>query len=108
MKRYLPIAGALVLMSATSLFAQAIPIKVSTPSPTPSANEEATQTVTGRITHLDTKTGSFTVRAVGSRKSVQLKAGNDVDIMQLRRGERVVVTYSGGTALKVHATRSTK
>ncbi len=108
MKRYLlPIAIATVLVSAISVSAQSIPVKVSTPVPSPDP-ADSVETVTGRIVRLDTKTATFTVKASGSKKTVHLKAGNDVDVHQLRRGERVIVTYSNSTALKVEATRATR
>jgi hypothetical protein len=37
---------------------------------------------------------------------LRLKAGDSVNLHQLRRGEQVAVTYSGGTATRVEATRS--
>jgi len=107
MKRhYLVIAIATQILSS-SAFAQSIPLAIATPTATPVTQAEATQTVTGRIVRLDVKAETFAVKAPGSAKAVQLKAGN-IDVKQLRRGERVIVTYSQGTALTVQATRSTR
>jgi hypothetical protein len=107
MKQHLLIASAILLSGATALFAQSIPVKVSSPTPSP-AQKGATESVTGRIVHLNTRKRTFAVRAWGAKKSVELKAGNEIDVHQLRRGERVIVTYSEGTAIKVEATRATK
>ena len=48
------------------------------------------------------------MRAGASGKVVDLRADKNVDTNSLRRGERVVVTYADGVALKVQATRSEK
>jgi hypothetical protein len=45
---------------------------------------------------------TFTVRR--HDKVIKLNAGS-VDLKLVKRGERVIVTYSNGTALKVQATR---
>jgi hypothetical protein len=107
MKRSLLIALAIFLAGTATLFAQAIPVRVSTPTPTPNATE-ASETVTGRIVRIDVHASTFSVKAPNSRKAIQLKAGKDIDVSQLRRGERVVVTYSKGIATKVEATRATR
>jgi hypothetical protein len=75
---------------------------------TASAKEPQAQTITGRITKLDTKAGLFSVRAGANGKVVDLRADKNVDTKSLRRGERVVVTYADGVALTVQATRSEK
>jgi hypothetical protein len=107
MNRYATLAIAMLVAAATPLFAQSIPLKVSSPSASPTAATTA-QTFTGRIVKLDLKAGTFTIKTFGSKKELQLKAGEDIDLNQLRRGQRVVVTYSGETATKVVATRSTQ
>jgi len=95
-----------ILMATTAgLSAQSIPLKIASPSPTPGALE-ASRTVAGRVARLDTNAGTFTIKPNGSKKLILLKAGGDIDVRQLRRGERVEVTYSDGTATKVRATRS--
>jgi hypothetical protein len=63
------------------------------------------QTITGRIIRIDGKSGLISVRAGDSGKVIDLKAGQDL-IARLRRGERVVVSYSGKTAIRIQATRS--
>jgi hypothetical protein len=77
-------------------------------STTASANQPPAQTITGRISKLDTKAGLFSVRAGANGKVVDLRADKNVDTNSLRRGERVIVTYADGVALKVQATRSEK
>jgi hypothetical protein len=56
------------------------------------------QTITGRIIRMDGESGLISVRASDSGKVIDLKAGRDL-IARLRRGERVVVSYSGKTAI---------
>ena len=63
------------------------------------------QTITGRIIRIDAKSGVISVRASDSGKVIDLKAGQDL-IARLRRGERVVVSDSGKTAIGIQATRS--
>ena len=107
MKRRLPALAIATAILSSSAFAQSIPLAIATPTATPGPQTEATQTVTGRIVRLDKKAETFAVQAPGSVKAVQLKAEN-IKVNQLRRGERVIVTYSQGTALTVQATRSTR
>jgi hypothetical protein len=102
MKCYVPAAVAMLLAVATPLFGQSIPLKIPSPTPSPQAGE----TVAGRITHVDTKAGTLAVKTSNSEKVLKLKAGDSVNLHQLRRGEQVAVTYSGGTATRVEATRS--
>ena len=111
MKRYVLVLNLLIMLimvCAVSASAQSIPLHVSTPTASPSPAAEGSQTVTGRVTHLDIKGGAFSVKSGASKKTIQLKAGDGVDVLQLRRGERVVVTYANGVALSVQATRNTK
>ena len=63
------------------------------------------QTITGRIVRMDIKSGLISVRASDSGKVIDLKVGQDL-IARLRRGERVVVSYYGKTAIRIRATRS--
>jgi hypothetical protein len=105
MKRYVPAATAMLLAVVTPLFAQSIPVKVPSPTPTPSA-VQAGETVAGRITQVDTKAGTFSLKANVSRKVLKLKAGASVNLHQLRRGEGVEVTYSEGTATRVETAHS--
>ena len=105
MKRLVPAAVAMLLAVAPSLFAQSIPVKIPSPTPSP-AVAQAGETVTGRITHLNAKAGTIAVKASDSEKVLKLKAANSVNLHRLRRGQRVAVTYSGGTATRVEATRS--
>ncbi len=92
------------LIFATPAFSQSSAASATTAS----ANQPQVQTITGRITKLDTKAGLFSVRAGASGKVVDLRADKNVDTKSLRRGERVIVTYADGVALKVQATRSEK
>lgn len=66
------------------------------------------ETIIGRVTSLNTKAGTFAVRAADTGKIVNLKARTNVSVNSLRRGERVIVTYSQGVALKIKATRNIK
>jgi FlaG/FlaF family flagellin (archaellin) len=63
------------------------------------------QTITGRIIELDTKSGVISVRASDTGRVRELNVDKDV-VAHLRRGERVIITYSGKTAKKIQATRS--
>jgi hypothetical protein len=107
MKRFVPAAIAMLLAVAPFLFAQSIPLKIPSPTPSP-AVLKAGVTVTGRITHLDAKAGTFAVQASDSEKVLKLRAAQSVNLRKLRRGQRVAVTYSGDTATRVEATRSAK
>ena len=93
------------ILAATSAFAQSIPLTVASATPTPGASSSV-PTVAGRIVRLDTKAKTFAVKPFGPGKVVQFNAGDDVDMHQLRRGERVIVTYSAGIATRVQATRA--
>ena len=93
------------LLAATSGFAQSIPLTIASATPTPGASSSV-PTIAGRIIRLDAKAKTFAVKPFGPGKVVQFNAGDDVDVHQLRRGERVIVTYSSGIATKVQATRS--
>src|SRR5437762_13137192 len=100
MKQTLLALSAILLASATAGFAQSIPLKITSPTPTPSA-ANASQTIAGKITKVDLNARTFSVRAADSKKAIVLKAGTEVDIEQLRRGQRVTVTHADGTALEV-------
>jgi hypothetical protein len=63
------------------------------------------QTITGRIVRMDVKSGLISVRASDSGKVIDLKVGQDLTA-GLRKGERVVVSYSDKTAIRIQATRS--
>src|SRR5215472_19068100 len=104
MRFHASLAAAIVL-AATSTFAQSIPLTKASPSPSPAA-APSTPTVAGRIVRMDTKAQTFAVKPFGSGKVVEFNAADDVDMHQLRRGERVIVTYTAGIATKVQATRS--
>jgi hypothetical protein len=99
MKHAILALGAIIL-AVTAAFAQSIPLKITSPTPTPSVSEAA-QTVSGKITRVDAHANTFSLRATNSRKPIVLKAGNEIDIKQLRRGQRVTVTHADGTALQV-------
>lgn len=107
MNRYATLALAMTFAATTPIYAQSIPLKISSPVASPTATA-TTQTFTGRIIKLDLSAGTLTVKKFGAKKELQLKAGDEIDLHQLRRGQRVVVTYSGDTATKVVATRSTQ
>jgi len=94
-----------MVLAATAAFAQSIPLTKASPSPTATAASTA-PTVAGRIVRLDTKAKTLAVKPFGTGKVVEFNAADGVDMHQLRRGERVIVTYSAGIATKVQATRS--
>jgi hypothetical protein len=106
MKRHV-LAAIATLAVATPLFAQAIPLTVPSATPSPAAARPA-ETVTGRITRLDAKAGTFAVKVNNSTRVIKLRAGDSVNLKKLRRGQRVTVTYSGGIATQVEATRSVR
>jgi hypothetical protein len=70
------------------------------------------ETVAGRIVKIDMRARTFSVRRGGrSRETegaeiIDLKAGENVNMNHIKRGGRYIVTYSGGVALNVQATRS--
>ena len=103
--RFHAVPAVAIVLAATTSFAQSIPLTIASPTPTPAA-ASSSPTVAGRIVRLDTKAKTFAVKPFGSGKPVQFTAGDEVDVHQLRRGERVVVTYAAGIATRVQATRS--
>jgi membrane protein implicated in regulation of membrane protease activity len=64
-------------------------------------------TITGRVSSVDIKAGSFEVRSIDG-KVVRVRGSKEVNPNRLRRGERVKVTYVDGFALTVQATRDEK
>ena len=68
----------------------------------PSGVTAPVETFTGRVVRMGLNAGTFTVKR--DDKVITLSAGG-VDLKLVKRGERVIVTYSNGTALKVRATR---
>lgn len=77
--------------------------KVAAADSPPSGAAPRVETFTGRVTEMDLNAGTFTVRR--HHKVMTLNAADGVDLKLLKRGERVIVTYSNGTALKVQSTR---
>ncbi len=77
--------------------------KVAAADSPPSGVTARVETFTGRVIGLDLNAGTFTVRR--HHKVITLNAADGVDLKLLKRGERVIVTYSNGTALKVQSTR---
>jgi hypothetical protein len=63
-------------------------------------------TITGRVSSVDIKAGSFEVRSIDGK--VVRRGSKEVNPNRLRRGERVKVTYVDGFALTVQATRDEK
>ena len=66
-----------------------------------------TETITGRISSINTKAGTFDVRSLNGA-IVHLKGSKDANPNRLRKGERVIVTYASGVALTIQATRNEK
>jgi|SRR5271166_6853456 len=104
------LALTVVAVVAAPAFSQSSISKDSNQTPVPSGNasEAQQETITGRIIKVDTKAGRFSVRAGNNGKVLDLLARKDIDTKSMRRGERVIVTYAQGIALKVEATRNEK
>lgn len=103
--RFLAALTVATTLAASTCFAQSIPLTIASPTPSAAASSSV-PTIAGRIVRLDTNAKTFAVKPFGSGKTVQFTAGDDVDVRQLRRGERVIVSYAAGIATKVQATRS--
>ncbi|HYB90960.1 MAG TPA: hypothetical protein VEC38_07940 [Candidatus Binataceae bacterium] len=104
-----------LLFASTAVFAFAAIVPAQTSpqaAPTPSFSKADTgqhrETVTGRVIKLDINAGTFSVRIGATGQVVDLVAGEQVQLTRVRRGERVIVTYSGNVATKLEATRSEK
>jgi hypothetical protein len=91
-------AALLVVDIGVSALAQ----KVAAADLPPSGVTAPVETFTGRVVRMDLNAGTFTVKR--DDKVITLSAGG-VDLKLVKRGQRVIVTYSSGTALKVRATR---
>jgi hypothetical protein len=106
---------AAAMLAAATLAAAALaqirvaesPVSAQTPASN-ATSAVATRIITGRIIRLDIRARTFSVKAGDTGNVVDLKASGDLNVSELRRGERVVVTYSQSVALKVQATRSEK
>lgn len=77
--------------------------KVAAADSPPSGAAARVETFAGRVIGLDLNAGTFTVRR--QHEVITLSAADGVDLKLLKRGQRVIVTYSNGTALKVQSTR---
>jgi len=77
----------------------------------PAAAPEAAaggDTITGRITKVDLKGGTFAVKDATTGKSVTLNKGS-LDLKKFRRGSRVTVAYGAdNTATDIKANRAAK
>jgi len=105
MKRTASIAIALLLVTgaATGVHSQSAE---SAPAENSSAQAPAeTKTITGRITRVDPRGGTFSVTDSTSGKSITLHRGT-LDIKNFQRGNRITATYSGKTAISVEPERS--
>jgi hypothetical protein len=100
MKRTVLIVTAALLV--VSVGVPALVRKVAASDSPPSGATAPVEIFTGRVVRMDLNAGTFTVRR--HDKVITLNAGG-VDLKLVKRGERVIVTYSNGTALKVQATR---
>jgi hypothetical protein len=97
----LPVAFTLAVLLAVGWPVKLVHTVAAADSP-PSGVTAPVETFTGRVVKMDLNAGTFTVRR--NDKVITLNAGG-VDLKLVKRGERVIVTYSNGTALKVQATR---
>jgi hypothetical protein len=96
---------ALIVTAALLVVGVGVPAlvhKVAAVDSPPSGVTAPVETFTGRVVRMDLNAGTFTVRR--QDKVITLNAGG-VDLKLVKRGERVIVTYSNGTALKIQATR---
>jgi hypothetical protein len=62
--------------------------------------------LTGTIEALDAAAGTFTVK--GKKGNVDLKAGEKVNLGDVKVGDKVVVKYADGTASSVKAVKAAK
>ncbi len=101
------------LLFALALAAPALAQTAGSPHSSASASPPSAKspvkvaTVGGRITRLDTRARTFSINKGGGH-TVDLKAGETVNMNLLKRGGRYVVTYSGDVALSVQATRNVR
>ena len=101
------------LLFALALAAPALAQTAASPHSSASASPPGAKspvkvgTVSGRITRLDIRARTFSV-SKGGGQTVDLKAGENVNINLLKRGGRYVVTYSGDVAISVQATRNVR
>lgn len=58
-----------------------------------------THQITGTVSAIDADAGTLTVK--GRRRSVSLKAGENVVLGGINAGDRVVVKYKGDTATRI-------
>ena len=100
MKRIVLIVTAALLVVGVGV--PALVQKVAAADSPPSGVTAPVQTFTGRVVRMDLNAGTFTVKR--HDQVITLNAGA-IDLKLVKRGERVIVTYSNGTALKVRATR---
>ena len=93
----------LVTGAATGVHSQSAE---SAPAENSSAQAPAeTQTITGRVTRVHPRGGTFTVTDSTSGKSITLHRGA-LNIRRFQRGKRVTVTYRQNTAISVKPERS--
>jgi uncharacterized lipoprotein NlpE involved in copper resistance len=64
------------------------------------------QQVTGTVEAVDAAAGTFTVK--GKKGNVDLKAGEKVNLGDVKVGDKVVVKYADGTASSVKAVKAAK
>jgi hypothetical protein len=100
MKRTILIVTAALLVVGVGV--PALAHEVAAADSPPSGVTAPVETFTGRVVRMDLNAGTFTVKR--NDKVITLNAGG-VDLKLVKRGERVIVTYSNGTVLKVQATR---
>jgi hypothetical protein len=95
----------LMAMLAATGFGQPItPASGISPSATPGTSANLRQTVSGRIVRLDLRSNVISVRANDTGKVIDLRTDQQT-LMRLRRGQRVIVTYSGNRVTNIQATR---
>ena len=97
----------LIVAVVLTLPSLAQPTAQASGAPSSSSSDLQPQTIAGRIVRLDVKSAAISVRSNDTGKVLDLKVAKS-EIVLLRQGQRVIVTYSGRTATKIEATRSVK
>jgi len=122
MKRFISSFAAVAFVLSLAAMAIAADGKKAAPAPTAPAKSEPakkdaapspvkkeavkkakTKVVTGTVEALDAAKGTFSVK--GKKETLQLKAGEKVNISDIKVGDKITATYSEGVASKVVAAK---
>ena len=97
MKKLLSVLVALTL--ALSLATLALAETKAEPAKKTEAKKAKSHQITGIVEAVDGASGKLTVK--GRTDTVNLKAGDEVDLAKIQVGDKVLVKYSGDTAASV-------